>query len=326
MKSVHRSNSAFGISVVFHLLACILGYYFWVPSSQEDLIDQIEGVVMEAPKQRTKRIIPPKRVQLQRREVTTPTNQTNVKILTSNVPLTDRGVVTAAKATRFDMSKTLRLDEHIGLENSSINIPEQLPSVKQSVPINSKQNETNERPKSRLVKFIERQTGAQRIVYMIDLSSSMLNLSPLRLSKIRLILRDSLDFLEAQDQFNLLTFGEDIDIWRTNFLPVNKSNISQAIEVLENAQPKKTSLSSDQDMLNALSEISSKQPTIVVLFSDGILTSAGIPDFAKIRSQVPIGTKIFAMGTDMSTDFPGAVIMRNLAEQSGGEFWLVEGN
>ena len=121
MKSVHRSNSAFGISVVFHLLACILGYYFWVPSSQEDLIDQIEGVVMEAPKQRTKRIIPPKRVQLQRSEVTTPTNQTNVKILTSNVPLTDRGVVTAAKATRFDMSKTLRLDEHIGLENSSIN-------------------------------------------------------------------------------------------------------------------------------------------------------------------------------------------------------------
>ena len=326
MKSVHRSNSAFGISVVFHLLACILGYYFWVPANQEGRIDQIEGVMMEAPKQRTKRIIPPKRVQLQRREVTTPTNQTNVKILTSNVPLTNRGVVTAAKATRFDMSKTPRLDEHIGLENSSISIPEQLPSIKQPVAISSKQNETNKRPKSRLVKFIERQAGAQRIIYMIDLSSSMLNLSPLRLSKIRLILQDSLDFLEAQDQFNLLTFGETIDPWHANFLPVNRSNISQASEVLDNAQPEKTSLSSDQDMLNALSEIGSSQPTIVVLFSDGILTSAGIPDFTKIKSQVPVGAKVFAMVTDMSANFPGAVIMRNLAEQSGGEFWLVEGD
>ena len=297
-----------------------------MPSNQEGRIDQIEGIVMEAPKERTKRIIPPKRVQLQRREVTTPTNQTNVKILTSNVPLTNRGVVTAAEATRFDMSKTPRLDEHIGLDNSRVNIPEQLPSIKQPVAISSKQNKTNERSKSRLVKFIERQAGAQRVIYMVDLSSSMLNLSPLRLSKIRLILRDSLDFLETQDQFNLLTFGESIDLWYSNFLPVNRSNVSQAAEVLDNAQPKKTSLSSDQDMLNALSEIASSQPTIVVLFSDGILTSAGIPDFAKIKSQVPVGAKVFSMVTDMSADFPGAVIMRNLAEQSGGEFWLIKGN
>ena len=64
----------------------------------------------------------------------------------------------------------------------------------------------------------------------------------------------------------------------------------------------------------------------MVLFSDGILTSAGIPDFTKIKSQVPVGAKVFAMVTDMSANFPGAVIMRNLAEQSGGEFWLVEGD
>lgn len=322
MKGIRRSNSAFVASLLLHLLVCIVGYYFWIPPNQDSRIDQIEGVMVEIPKQRIKRVVPPKRVQIQRREVTTPTNQTNIKILTSNVPLSDRGVVTASKATRFDMSKTARLEQHISLD-SSVNIPNQLPSINKPVSISTKPKTTKERTKSRLVQFIEKQAGAQRIIYMIDLSSSMLNLNPLRLSKMRLILEDSLDFLEDQDQFNLLTFGENIDLWRPDFSSITKVNITKAIVALNNAKPKRTALSSDQDMLTALAEIRLSHPTIAVLFSDGILTSAGIPDFAKIKNQVPVGTKVFAMGTDMSADFPGAVIMRTLAEQSGGEFWLV---
>jgi len=328
MQGIHRSNLALTLSVVIHLSISIIGFYFWIPAEEEGRVDRIEGALMETPKQRIKRIIPPKRIQLQKRKVTTPTDQTRLKILTSNAPVSDRGIVSAAQPTRFDLSQTAWLDQPVGLD-TNIDIPNQLPAIEKPVVIRRTQEAKNETPKSRLVKFIEKQPGPQRIIYAMDLSSSMLNLNPLRLSRIRMILQDSLGFLEDHDQFNLLTFSEEVKRWRPDFSAVTETNVTQAIKELDLAQPRKTAQASDQDMLAALTSIKNTQPTIVVLFSDGILTTAGIPNFSKIKNEVPTGTKVFAMGAEMSADFPGALIMKTLSEQSGGEFWLVgesEGN
>ena len=67
MKGTHRSNLALTLSVVLHLSIGIIGFYFWMPTEEEGRVDRIEGALMEAQKQRIKRIIPPKRIQLQKR-------------------------------------------------------------------------------------------------------------------------------------------------------------------------------------------------------------------------------------------------------------------
>ena len=185
-----------------------------------------------------------------------------------------------------------------------------------------KKTDPEVRPKSRLVKFIERQEGPQRIIYCVDLSSSMVGLKPRKLQKILAIMGNSLEFLEPHDRFNICTFSEDIQFYRPNFLPVSDVNITDTIAHLEAAKPVKSSRYSDRDMLEALQETHNRQPTIVVLFSDGILTS-GIPNLKAIEQHTTTDIRIFTMAIDMAEDFPGAVLLNMLATRSEGEFWLV---
>jgi formylglycine-generating enzyme required for sulfatase activity len=177
--------------------------------------------------------------------------------------------------------------------------------------------------KNRLTDFLSKQNKPRTIIYAIDISSSMLNLNPLRLTRVRTILQDSLRELETEDRFNILTFGEEVKYWRDHYASATQELKAEATIHFDTLVPKKTAQASDTDMLYALKSMSTDDPSIIVLFSDGILTTAGIPDSGKIKNEVPAGTKVFAMGAEMSADFPGAVIMRTLAEQSEGEFWLV---
>ena len=177
--------------------------------------------------------------------------------------------------------------------------------------------------KNRLTDFLSKQNKPRTIIYAIDISSSMLNLNPLRLARIRTICQDSLRWLETEDRFNLLTFGEEIEYWRDHYAPATRELKAEATIHFDKIVPKETAQASDKDMISALKSMSKDDPSIIVLFSDGILTTAGIPDSSKIKNEVPAGAKVFAMGAEMSADFPGAVIMRTLAEQSEGEFWLV---
>ena len=87
--------------------------------------------------------------------------------------------------------------------------------------------------------------------------------------------------------------------------------------------PKKSDTYADKDMIEVIQEIQKLRHTIVVLFSDGILTS-GIPDPNKIRQTAAASARIFTMGIEMPEDFPGAVMLAMLATGSDGEFWLVD--
>ena len=320
MRSKSKSSKALFVSFFLHFIVGIIGFFFW--PAQQFIRDQgsINAVLMKIEEPKTKRMNRPKRPQIQRQKTTVQTNQPSLKILTSNAPATERGVVSAAEPTQFSLGP-LNLDDNVGLSTGSI-APQAMPQMERVITNPIKKVDTEERSKSRLVKFIERQEGPQRIIYCVDLSSSMIGLAPRKLKRILSIMSNSLEFLEPHDQFNVCTFSEEVQFYQPNFLPVSDTDIADTIAYLEAAKPVKNERYSDKDMLEALQETHNKGATIVVLFSDGILTS-GIPDLKAIKQQATTDIRIFTMAIDMAEDFPGAVLLGMLATGSEGEFWLV---
>ncbi len=320
MQSKSKSSKALVVSFILHLIVGVVGFFFWPAQQFFSDQDSINAVLMKIEKPRTKRMNRPKRPQVRRQKTTVQTNQPSLKILTSNAPPTERGVVSAAEPTQFSLGP-LNLSDNVGLSTGSI-APQAMPQMERVITNPIKKVDPEERPKSRLVKFIERQEGPQRIIYCVDLSSSMVGLKPRKLRRILTIMTNSLEFLESHDQFNVCSFSEEIQFYQPNFLPVSDVNIADTIAHLESAKPVKSSRYSDKDMLEALQETHNREPTIVVLFSDGILTS-GIPDLKAIAQHTTTDTRIFTMAIDMAEDFPGAVLLGMLATHSEGEFWLV---
>ncbi|MDE0187079.1 MAG: VWA domain-containing protein [Candidatus Poribacteria bacterium] len=321
MRSKHKSGRAFAVSIFVHIIAGIVGFFFW-PNSDLRLDEgAVNAVLMKVEKPRVKRMSRPKRARIRNRtETNITTNQPNLKILTSNAPVTQRGVVSAAAPTK--LGDVGSLDFSGG--NLTTNTVRIAPPVRKTAnsPVKTAPVEEG-RPKSRLVKFIEKQPNPQQIIYCVDLSSSMLGLKPRKLKKIIAILQDSLAFLELHDQFNIMTFSREVEFYQPNFLAVTDENVSSAIAYLEAAKPRKSPRYVDKDMFEALHDANKIQPTIIVLFSDGILTS-GFPDIKAVEKQIGGKTKIFAMATEMAEDFPGAVLLKMLADTSRGEFWLVK--
>ncbi len=320
MLSKYRSSKALVVSFALHFIAGVIGFFFWTGEQFIANQDAINAVLMKVEEPKTKRMNRPKRPQVRRQKANVQTNQPALKILTSNAPATDRGVVSAAEPTQFTMGP-LNLGDNVGLSTESVT-PQAMPQMERVITRPVKKVDSQARPKSRLVRFIERQEGPQRIIYCVDLSSSMVGLAPRKLQRILRIMSNSLEFLEPHDEFNVCTFSEEVYFYQPDFLPVSEVDIADTAAHLEGAKPVKSERYSDRDMLEALQEAHNRGPTIVVLFSDGILTS-GIPNLQTIAQHTTTETRIFTMAIDMAEDFPGAVLLRMLATHSEGEFWLV---
>lgn len=320
-----RSFGAFGISFLLHVVLIIILAFYILQQKISNQQDAIYSEILVAEPIKVKRVTPRKRIELQKRNISkVNTNQPKLKILTSNAPPTDRGVVSASKPTEFSLDGSISLNTETENLGTGISIPQKSAHLGKMIGRTTGSNQKGrEREKSRLVKFIERQPGTQQIFYSFDLSSSMRNLSPLKLRKIITIVQDSLDFLESHDKFNLVTFSGDINFYQVELIAPTIGHIKQAKEYLNNIKPEQSSQASDQDMLSALNSIKPNSPTIVVLFSDGILSSVGIPHFEAMKEYVSPTTKVFAIAIGMSPDFPGAILLKTLSNQSNGEFWLV---
>ena len=174
------------------------------------------------------------------------------------------------------------------------------------------------------MKFIEAQEGPQRIVYCIDLSTSMQNLPARKLKRIIDLMRDSLTFLEPHDSFNIVAFSAELVIYQGDFVPVTEQTVASSSNYLADIQSQIHTDGTDHDMLTALTETSKTEPTIVVLFSDGIPTSIEGPDLTRVGEHAAGNGRIFAMGTGMAPNFPGAVMLKRLATVSAGDLWLVD--
>ncbi len=319
----YKSSKYLLISVAIHLIICIIGFYYWFSVAPSNHTDSMDAIFTAVEEQKTKRIIPPKRTQI-RRETTQNTSQPNLKILTSNQPTSHRGVVSAAEPTPFEPFEKVNLNDGIVTGPISIEITE-APRIQRVVeqPI-EKKKKAPERKKSRLVKFIEAQEGPQRIVYCIDLSNSMQNLPERKLKKVVDIMRDSLTFLETHDTFNIIAYSTELVYYQNGYVGVSDTTVDASSAYLANVKTQIRKKGTDHDMLTTLTVIAKSSPTIVVLFSDGIPTSISGPDLSLVGNHAKGNGRIFAMGIGMTPDFPGAVMLKQLATVSNGDFWLVD--
>lgn len=321
MKS--KSSKALLISVLLHLGVGVLGFFYWFSTNpqREDAAINALFVIEEKPKVR--RVTPPKRTQVRHRR-TRDVSQPRLKILTSNQPASTRGVVSAAEPAPFQPFETDNLGEPVGPAATQVEF-DNTPRVQRSVerPFR-KAKKPKARPKSRLVKFIEAQEGPQRIVYCVDLSTSMQNLPRPKLNRIINLMRNSLTFLELHDSFNIIAFSTELSSYREDFIPATEQTVAAASNYLADVRSQIHTKGTDHDMLTALTETAKTAPTIVVLFSDGIPTTIGGPDLTLVGEHAVGNGRIFAMGIGMSRNFPGAVMLKRLATVSEGDLWLVD--
>jgi len=318
----YKSSTSLLISFALHLIVGVIGIYYWfnvAPSNYADTMDAI-FTKAEPPK---KRLTPPKRTQI-KRENTPTTNQPRLKILTSNQPVTHRGVVSAAEPTAFQTTDQVNIGEGIAPGPTQIEIKD-VPNIQRGVEIPiQKLQKTPERKKSRLVKFIEAQEGPQRIIYCIDLSTSVQNYSDWKFNRIINIMQDSLTFLEPHDSFNILAFSTELVNYQKSFVSATKDTIKSSTVYLASIKSQIHTKGTDHDMLTTLTDTAKSTPTIVVLFSDGIPTSISTPDLKRIGEHATGNGRIFSMGIGMAPNFPGAVMMKHLSTVSQGDFWLVD--
>lgn len=321
MKS--KSSKALFISVLLHFGVGVLGFFYWFGTNPQRNTDSINALLIAEEKPKVRRVQRRKRVQMTQKR-TRDTNQPRLKILTSNQPATTRGVVSAAEPAPFQPFDMDNLDEPVGPTTTTVEF-DNTPRVQRVVERPSrKRPKTQERPKSRLVRFIEAQEGPQRIIYCIDLSTSMQNLPPHKLKRVINLMRDSLTFLESHDSFNIVAFSAELVVYQEGFIPVSEQAVAASSNYLANIQSQIYTEGTDHDMLTALTEIANSTPTLVVLFSDGIPTTIEGANLAVVGQHATGNGRIFAMGTGMAPNFPGAVMLKQLATVSEGDLWLVD--
>ena len=321
MKS--KSSKALLISVLLHLGVGVLGFFYWFSTAPMREASSINALFVREEKPKIRRVTPPKRAQIVQQK-TRDVSRQRLKILTSNAPASSRGVVSAADPAPFQQFDTNNLVEPIGPTTTSVEFDD-VPRVQKVIerPF-VKKEKGKTRHKSRLVKFIEAQEGPQRIVYCVDLSTSMQNLPPHKLRKIINLMRNSLTFLEPHDSFNIVAFSTELIVYQEGFVPVTEKTVSESADYLARIQDQIHAKGTDHDMLTALTEIAKTTPTLVVLFSDGIPTTIEGPDLTLVGQYATGNGRIFAMGIGMSPNFPGAVMLKRLATVSQGDLWLVD--
>ncbi len=322
MKS--KSGKFFLISVTLHAILGILGFFYWFGASPTREADSISALLIMEEKIKVRRTTPPKRTQMPKK-TTQDVSQPRLKILTNNEPISNRGVVSASEATPFQQFGALNLDDSAAEPTSMAVEFEAAPRIQRvtETPF-KKEQKTETRPKSKLVKFIEAQDGAQRIIYCVDLSTSTQNLPAPKFRRVVNLMRNSLTFLEAHDSFNIVAFSTELVMYEKEFLSMTAENVAASAAYLANIQSHIYTKGTDYDMLTALTEIAKTAPTIVVLFSDGIPTTLEKPNLTLVGQHAKGNGKIFAMGVGMAPNFPGAVMMKQLATVSTGDFWLVD--
>ena len=321
MKS--KSSKALLISVLLHLGVAVLGFFYWFGTHPQRNADAINALFVIEEKPKVRRVTPPKRTQVRHRR-TRDVSQPRLKILTSNQPASTRGVVSAAEPAPFQPFDTEDVGEPVGPTATNVEF-DNAPRVQRVIERPFKKEEkAKTRFKSRLVRFIEAQEGPQRIVYCIDLSTSMQNLPPRKLKRVIDLMRNSLTFLEPHDSFNIVAFSTELIVYQEGFVPVTEPTVAASSNYLADIQSQIHTKGTDHDMLSALTEIAKTVPTIVVLFSDGIPTTISGPDLTLVGEHAAGNGRIFAMGTGMAPNFPGAVMLRRLATVSEGDLWLVD--
>lgn len=123
-----------------------------------------------------------------------------------------------------------------------------------------------------MINFLDERQGPQKVVYCLDVSASM---GAAGLKKIDLAvaaLKDSLLMLNDQDEFNIITFADRVEMMRSAMIPGEMSNIQKAIQYLSRFNRESIAENLGTSILPAIESALKLQPNIVVLITDAQIT------------------------------------------------------
>ncbi len=178
-----------------------------------------------------------------------------------------------------------------------------------------------------IIDFLDELGGSQKVIYCLDVSSSMSIGSKLDLS-IRSI-KESLLQLDDSDQFNIITFYSVIKGFRDQPIPATFSNVEKATKFLNNINTRNIENNVGTDILGALKYALSMEPSVIVLVTD-IQPTAGEVDPVVIAQEVKKlnkNTKIYGVGIETWEPSPTgklAKLLKLLTEQNNGEMRLAK--
>ena len=169
--------------------------------------------------------------------------------------------------------------------------------------------------------YVEKTRGdrSQGVMFLLDISSSMSRQNKLQLAVSAL--KDAVNMLKSDDQFNLITFDSDVHPYSKSMLTATPENLSTACQFLDQLQH-----GSGTNLSAAIENGLKLTPSTLVVVSDGD-PSRGIRDPNQVcqmvrrwnMSQTRIMT--IALGNDHSDD--GVDLLHQLASDHNGKMVLI---
>ncbi len=316
---MRRSNLAFMISLIVHLVAALI----FMNIHRKEIVRYGKPSIaiefnVKAPEPRIENVKP----KIEPIKLDSIQRKTNILYSSRPLPLTANtqlAVVTAAKNISARGESTA-LPYGIQLPQGSLGSGA---SFDGSVKARGAEG-YGKGGKSQLVDFVDRTKGKRDIIYCLDVSASMGSANKLNLS--RNYLKDSLLALNENDRFNIIAFSKSYEMFhKDGLLQATRENILKAMSFLDNFTPQSIRANTKTDLLSPILFALDMKPTIIVMVTDGLPTS-GVINPEKILQNVKEknvnGTKIFAIGMEMDQDQPESWLMKAIAEQNGGEYQL----
>jgi len=172
--------------------------------------------------------------------------------------------------------------------------------------------------------------GKQSVVYLLDVSRSMLGGKCKKLSLAVKALKDSLGMLKSGDKFNIITFDHSANIYSPKMRPVNKQNIKSVYFYLDclvigyARTPKKLP---GTHISLALEKALALPISTIVIISDG-KADKGITDTRElvtfVRARNYRDSRILTIGLGKGDKFKGVPLLRELATQNNGKMRLID--
>lgn len=173
------------------------------------------------------------------------------------------------------------------------------------------------------------------IIYVLDVSASMAAAGLYKLELAKQSLLDHLFLLSEGDSFNIVTFHATVSRMSPQVLPATADNLARAKRYLDKFKQESILDNNGTNTLGALQTALAMNPDVVVLLTDGVPTSAyGMvvetePEkiIAGVRQANVSKAGLFIVGLEIDVkdtpDAPGALLLKRLAEQTGGKIKFV---
>ncbi len=185
-----------------------------------------------------------------------------------------------------------------------------------------------------MIKYLQEQTGPQRVIYCLDTSASMGAAGLRKLDLAVNALKDSISLLRDIDRFNIITFHGQAKAMKKQMLSANLETTTDTIRYLRQFTPASIVNNRGTDILGALKLALQFEPTIVFLITDGLpapdpqAPDRVVVDTDEILTQIQqynkSAARIYVVGLEVDPKYSrNARLLVALANQSNGHLKIV---